>query len=165
MDDDGWPDLLVASDFGTSRLFWNDGDGTFTDGTPAAGVGRRERHGDPVGDFDGDGRPDWFIPPAIFDPDHACPAPMFPCCHWGYSGNRLFRNLGGRQFEDATDAAGVRDGYWGWGAAFLDYDNDADLDLVMTNGIDLPYLNEQMTEATDRFRQDPMRVWRNDKAG
>ena len=33
LDGDGWLDLAVASDFGKSRLFWNNHDGTFTDGT------------------------------------------------------------------------------------------------------------------------------------
>ena len=41
---DGWLDLAVSGDFGTSRLFWNRGDGTFDDGTLAAGVGSDE-HG------------------------------------------------------------------------------------------------------------------------
>lgn len=38
-DNDGWPDLAIASDHGTSRLFWNNGNGTFQDGTMAANVG------------------------------------------------------------------------------------------------------------------------------
>ena len=29
-------------------------------------------------------------------------------------------------FSDATDEAGVREGFWGWGTAFLDFDNDGD---------------------------------------
>ena len=33
-----------------------------------------------------------------------------------------------------SDAAGVRDGQWGWAAAFLDYDNDGGLDLYAVNG-------------------------------
>ena len=39
LDGDGWPDLAVASDFGQSRLFWNNRDGTFTDGS-AGGTNR-----------------------------------------------------------------------------------------------------------------------------
>jgi hypothetical protein len=39
LDGDGWQDLMVTSDGGTSRLYWNNGDGTFLDGTEAANVG------------------------------------------------------------------------------------------------------------------------------
>ena len=35
---DGWPDLYVANEFGNSRLYHNDGDGTFSDRTAEAGV-------------------------------------------------------------------------------------------------------------------------------
>lgn len=42
LDGDGWQDLVVAADFRRSRLFWNNGDGTFRDGTAAAGVGTDE---------------------------------------------------------------------------------------------------------------------------
>ena len=39
VDGDGWLDLLVAADFGSSNLWWNNGDGTFTHDTTASGVG------------------------------------------------------------------------------------------------------------------------------
>ncbi len=157
-DADGWPDLLIAGDFGTSRLFWNDGDGTFTDGTVAAGVGSDENGmGTDVGDVDGDGDLDWFVT-AIYDTDPGCPADP----SWGCTGNRLYRNEGGRSFSDATGSAatGLRDGGWGWGASFLDYDNDGDLDLVMTNGVDFP---DDPSDAA--FNADAMRLWRNDGGG
>ena len=81
-------------------------------------------------------------------------------CFWGTTGNRLFHNDGQRKFSDATDAAGVRQGYWGWGAAFFDYDNDGDLDLVMTNGVDYGFIPPSMRELFP-FLHDPMRLWRN----
>ena len=45
-----------------------------------------------------------------------------------------FRNNGDGTFTDISDEAGVRDGQWGWGAEFLDYDNDGHLDLYAVNG-------------------------------
>ena len=153
LDNDGWPDLVIASDFSTSRLFWNNGDGTFMDGTASAGVGTDENGmGSAVGDYDADGLLDWFVT-SIYDPDDACPR-----CNWGASGNRLYRNDGDRRFSHVTDAAGVRNGGWGWGTSFLDYDNDGDLDLIMTNGVDMA----REDDGERPFRTDPMRLWRND---
>ena len=157
LDGDGWPDLAVAADFGTSQLFWGNGDGTFTNGTRAAGVGTDENGmGSTFGDYDGDGDFDWFVT-SIYDPARTCETQR---CNWGTTGNRLYRNDGGRVFSDATDAAGVRNGYWGWGTAFFDYDNDGDLDLVMTNGVRFP-----STSIDQPYIGDPMRLWRNDGGG
>ena len=120
MDQDGYPDLLQANDFATSRLFWNNGDGTFLDGTSAAGVGTDENGmGSTVGDFDRDGDLDWFVT-SIYGPTK--------------TGNRMYRYDGGRTFSDASVDAPFRKGGWGWGTSLFDLDNDADLDLVMTNG-------------------------------
>ena len=157
LDDDGWPDLVVAADFGTSKLFWNNGDGTFTNGTVAAGVGTDENGmGSTIGDYDGDGDLDWFVT-SIYDVDQTCETQG---CNWGYTGNRLYRNDGNRVFTDSTTTAGVREGFWGWGTAFFDYDNDGDLDLVMTNGVDFPG-----GTVDDAFNTDPIRFWENDGNG
>ena len=61
-----------------------------------------------IGDFDNDGDLDWFVS-SIWDPDGVAEG------HWGVTGNRLYRGLGDGVFEDATDAAGVRDGLLGLG--------------------------------------------------
>jgi hypothetical protein len=157
LDDDGWPDLLVVRDYGTSRLLWNEGGEGFVDGTEAAHVGTDENGmGSTVGDIDNDGDLDWFIS-SVGEPGTMCgPRP----CLAGVTGNRLYRNLGGREFEDATDEAGVRQGGWGWGTAFFDYDNDGDLDLVLTNGYDTPH-----DDFDDLWNEDPMRLWQNDGTG
>lgn len=150
LDGDGFVDLAIASDFGTSKLFWNDGDGTFTNGTLAAAVGTDENGmGSTIGDINGDGLMDWFVT-SIYDLDN-------PPNRWGSSGNHLYLNLGDRHFVDATNAYGVRQGYWGWGTSFWDYDNDTDNDLVMTNG----YIEPGET-LEDEFEFDPMRLWRNE---
>jgi len=153
IDLDGWPDLVVAGDFGTSRLFWNKRDGTFADGTEQARIGGEENGmGLAVGDYDGDGLPDLF-----FTSIYESRRPDVPILGWGVSGNRLYRNRGDRVFEDTTDISGVRDGGWGWGAAFFDYDNDGDLDLAMTNGFET-----DRWETETPFNTDPTKLWRND---
>ncbi len=142
LDNDGWPDLLLTADYGTSQIYWNNGDGTFVDEGDSTGTGiEGNGMGSDVADYDGDGLLDWFVT-SIRD-------------------NRLYRNLGGRQFEDMTRKVGPLPGLanagWGWGTAFIDYDNDGDLDLVMTNGyedVDNPgHLVESIDQTT---------FWRND---
>jgi hypothetical protein len=113
--------------------------------------------GSTFGDYDGDGDLDWFVT-SIFDPVDTCSSGL---CGWGSTGNRLYRNEGGGLFSDQTDAAGVRDGGWGWGTVFFDADNDGDLDLVMTNGIRFP--GPTLDDAL--FNEDVMRFWENDGAG
>ena len=156
LDNDGWPELVCSSDFGTSQLFWNDGDGTFTDGTIEAGVGSDENGmGSTIGDFDGDGLLDWFVTSIYNDT-----APVVG--NWGITGNRLYRNTGNRSFTDVTDVTGVRQGGWGWGTSFLDYDNDGDLDLIMTNG---QIFEDNEADEDEIFNHDPMRLWRNNGNG
>ena len=152
LDRDGWPDLIVASDHGTSRLYWNNHDGTFLDGTVAGNVGTDKfGMGSTVGDYDNDGDLDWYVT-SIYDDLAQVPF---------RDGNRLFENNGDRTFTDVTDAADVRNGDWGWGVAFADFDNDGDLDIAQTNGIDwpAPFFAPPFHED---FIDDPCRLWLND---
>lgn len=142
LDRDGHTDIVFSADDRTSQLFWNNGDGTFTDGTIPAGVGTdKSGMGSAIADYDGDGDLDWFVT-AIFDTPFLGVNP----------GNRLYRNNGNRTFTDVTTAAGVRNSgagqevSWGWGTVFMDYDNDADQDLMMTNGfVALGYSGDDTT--------------------
>jgi hypothetical protein len=120
LDNDGLPDLLYSSDFGSTRVFLNDGDGTFTDVTDPAVFTDQYGMGSAIGDYDNDGDLDWFVS-SIFDGETA-------------TGNRLYRNHGDGTFDDVTETAGVRNGYWGWGSCFADIDNDGNLDLFHVNG-------------------------------
>ena len=121
LDGDGWPELTVVSDFRCTRLFWNNGDGTFTDGTVAAGAGvDRNGMGSTFGDYDGDGDLDWYIT-SITQPS-------------GLPENRFLRNNGDRTFSDLGNALGLGVGGWGWGTTFFDVDQDADLDLFAAAG-------------------------------
>ncbi|MEM7051446.1 MAG: CRTAC1 family protein [Acidobacteriota bacterium] len=143
IDLDGLPDLLLAADFGTSRVFRNLGDGRFEDVTGPE-IDDENGMGAAVIDYDHDGDLDWFVS-SIWDPDGIVPG------NWGISGNRLYRNRGDGTFEDATDEAGVRYGYWGWGSCFADLDNDGHPDLFHVNGMPLSGANE--------FFDDPARLY------
>lgn len=153
VDNDRYPDLLVAADFFSSRVFWNANGSTFFDGTSFAGVGTDENGmGSAVGDIDGDGDLDWFVSSI-----HATTS--LDRCDWGRTGNRMYSNVGTRLFVDTTDSAGVREGGWGWGAAFFDYDLDGDLDLALTNG------TRSVCGTAAEFIEDPIRIWENDGRG
>ncbi len=157
LDADGWPDLSVTGDFATSRLFRNAGDGTFREVTVAAGVGAEENGmGSATGDVDGDGLPDRFVS-SVFD---ARGSSIAKGGNWGATGNRLYRNVGDGTFVDITDAAGVRDGGWGWGSAFVDLTNRGTPDLVQLGGLDL-----LITDLAAPYLDGAPRLWRNDGAG
>ena len=145
LDGDGWPELLVAGDFGTSQVFRNGRDGSF-EIDPRFELDDENGMGSAIGDFDNDGHLDWFVS-SIWDPDGVAEG------NWGITGNRLYRNRGDGLLEDHTTKAGVRQGYWGWGACAGDFDNDGWLDLFHTNG----FLGDQAAD----FNDDPSRLWLN----
>ncbi len=124
VDGDGDPDILLASDFRTSKVFRNNGDATFTDITDRNVIIDRNGMGSAAADYDNDGDMDWFVTSIYETSQEIDPNP----------GNRLYRNDGSGVFEDVTDAAGVADGGWGWGVCFEDFDNDGDLDIFHVNG-------------------------------
>ena len=139
-DDDGDADLLLASDFGTSQVLRNTvGGDAFVDLTTDV-ISDENGMGGTVADYDRDGDLDWFVS-SIWDAEVV----------GNWTGNRLYRNVGDGVFEDATDEAGVRDGGWGWGACFADFDNDGHVDLFHTNG----YPNQ----GDGKFIADPSRLF------
>ena len=148
INEDGWLDVLLTGDFGTTRILYSNGTSnsqlTFSITQPAV-ITDENGMGAALADYDNDGDLDWFVT-SIYDPDGDAEG------NWGISGNRLYRNTGMGVFEDATDEAGLRHGFWGWGACFADFNNDGHLDIYHENGFITPIL------ATE-FHQDPARLF------
>ena len=112
-----WPWAAVSTKT-THALYRNNGTGSFIDVTAGSGLDFSSYGmGVAAGDFDNDGLVDLFLT--------------------GVGGNHLLRNSGGGKFSDVTEMAGVGAGtnQWSTSAAFLDYDRDGDLDLVVCNYI------------------------------
>ena len=126
VDNDSWQDLFLvnATRFPSQpgpasfpALYRNNGNGTFTDITRAAGL-QVELYGMGVAaaDYDNDGRVDLYVTTL--------------------GTNRLFRNVGGLKFVDVTDRAGLSDTAFSTSAAWLDYDRDGALDLFVANYVE-----------------------------
>lgn len=121
MNGDGYPELLLAADYGTSRYLINNGDGTFTEHTALSGLGLDTNGmGQAVGDFNRDGLLDWYVT-SIYD-SHT----LF--------GNALYIATGPDTFLESSRTLGVSNGGWGWGTVAADFDHNGWLDLVATNG-------------------------------
>ena len=149
-DEDGWPDLLVANDFGTKNLYRNlgaaGGPVRFEDVAAQAGV---LDYGAGMSaaflDYDNDGRLDiytgnmWTAPgqritaDAAFLPDASADVRALYRRHT--RGNALFRNNGDGTFADTTLEAGVAMGRWAWSADAIDIDSDGWQDLYVANGM------------------------------
>ncbi|HEY6293894.1 MAG TPA: CRTAC1 family protein [Terriglobia bacterium] len=125
---DGWPDLFVACDSSPNLLFRNNRDGTFTEagvetGCALSSDGQEQANmGVGVGDYDGDGYLDLFLP------------------HFSDDVPALYHNLKGEFFDDVTYAAGlaVNTKYVCWGVDFTDLDNDGWLDIFHVSGTVYP---------------------------
>jgi enediyne biosynthesis protein E4 len=128
-DNDGWPDIFLvngttleqipSNKAPTSHLYHNNHDGTFTDVTEKAGLSRSGwGQGVCVGDYDNDGWEDLYVT--------------------YYGKNVLYHNNGDGTFTDVSEKAGVAGSgkLWGTGCAFVDYDRDGKLDLMVANYVD-----------------------------
>ena len=146
---DGWPDLYVANDVSDNTLYHNLGNGTFAEISRNALVADyRGAMGIAIGDWDGDADLDMFV------------------AHWIAQENALYSNLHSElaaldgdhrndiRFMDEADRYGLGQialSYIGFATAFMDYDNDGDLDLFVANGStfqqdDNPHLLEGMRD-------------------
>lgn len=141
----GRPDLFVANDFGSSQLYQNNGDGTFT-------VISKQSHVEEVGagmsccwaDFDNDGRQDIYVP-SMWEAagqrvsgqkqfHEQAPESIRALYQRHARGNALYRNLGDNTFQNIGHQAGVEMGRWSWCSDFLDFDHDGYADLYVSNG-------------------------------
>ena len=145
-DNDGDQDLFVAS-WGASKLFRNQGDGTFTDVAESAGLadpdGTYRSMGCAWGDYDRDGWLDFIVVRHI---DESNPDAFTQRIYYlDVRPLALFHNNRDGTFTEVTDLLGAtpqperEPGAFGriWGAGFqpgwLDFDNDGDLDLYVVN--------------------------------
>ncbi len=122
---DGWSDVYVANDATPNHMWFNQQNGTFVNeaffsgaavnmaGAPEASMGVA------AGDFDNDGDEDLFM------------------THLTGETNTLYVNDGKGWFEDRSIGAGLggpSKAYTGFGAIWLDVDNDGWLDIFTANG-------------------------------
>jgi len=133
-DDDGWLDLAVANDSVPRYLYRNRHDGTFEDVSYLSGFAltneglAQASMGIAVGDYNRDGRLDFFV--TTFSDDY----------------KTLYRNDGDFNFSDVTYPAGLGSPtipFLGWGAGFLDFDNDGLLDIFVANGHVYPSVDQR----------------------
>jgi hypothetical protein len=127
-DSDGWPDIFIVNGTTlepmpdkmqpTNHLYRNNHDGTFTDVTEGAGLAHSGwGQGVCVGDYDNDGNEDLFVT--------------------YYGKNVLYHNNGNGTFSDVSEKAHVSgNGAWSTGCAFVDYDRDGKLDLLVATYVD-----------------------------
>jgi enediyne biosynthesis protein E4 len=141
-DGDGWFDIFktnFADD--TCNLYHNNGDGTFTDEAFASGVGINNQYvawGCGFIDYDNDGWPDIFQVNG-----HVYPEIEEHTFGQTFKNPRLvYRNLGGGRFKDVSSelGPGISERFSSRGAAFGDYDNDGDMDVLVLNMNDIPSL-------------------------
>jgi len=142
-DVDGDMDLYVANDYGPSQLYRNGGDGTFEEVSDAVGA---QDAGNGMGaswlDYDNDGLLDLYKSNMqSFAGNRITRLRHFPgtdeqrAIYRRFSqGNTLLRNMGDGSFQDVTDEAGVRAGFFAWGNLGFDYDSDGDMDIFNNAG-------------------------------
>ena len=125
----------------TNVLYRNDGGGVFDDRTIEAGLGVETRFvgwGAAIADLDNDGWPDLTYVTGSVYPEVEAKLPHYPY----KTSNVVFRNLGAGRFEELIEEAGpgMAAAHSSRGAAFGDYDNDGDIDVLVVNMSERPSL-------------------------
>src|SRR6478672_7852766 len=125
----------------TNVLYHNDGKGNFDDVTTRSGLGVETRYvgwGAGVVDLDNDGNPDLFVATGSVYPEVEKRLPAYP-----FRTPRLvFRSLGDGRFEELIEEAGsgISAPHASRGCAFGDFDNDGDMDILVSNMNEPPSL-------------------------
>jgi len=139
MNNDGWPDIVIANDTWPNFLFLNNHDGTFRDvsfisGVAASDDGRYEAGmGIDAADVDGDGWLDIYV------------------THLAMELNRLYHNNHDDSFDDVTYSSGLATHavqLSGVSAKMFDYDNDGWIDIFQANGAMLDNISLYHAEIT-----------------
>ena len=136
IDNDGWFDLVVTNFSGEpNAVYRSERNGLFSDITYRSGIGAKSlmrlSWGADFADFDNDGHVDLFVAAGDLNDNVHLINPNLTYAQQ----NQLFRNTGNRTFEDVSHRSG--EGLLlkkvSRGAAFGDYDNDGDIDVLVTN--------------------------------
>jgi hypothetical protein len=153
-DNDGNLDLYI-SDFQLSsdHVWHNDGKGFFDDASDAAGITLPTRNvlsfGGGFFDYDDDGSLDIFIANGhVYEEvEKVSPEVRYRQI------NTLFHNEGNGKFAEATKLSGegFQTPYAARGAAFADFDNDGNMDVVVANNGDPPLLLRNLGGAGNHF--------------
>lgn len=142
-DEDGWPDIYVANDSTSSTLYRNNHDGTFTDIAITAGVA-----------YSPDGKPQAGMGVSAADYRHTGHLGIVKTNFAGDTAS-LYENRGSNVFEDMTFQSGLgrNTRFLGWGAGFLDFDNDGWADILLANGHVYPEVGQPDDEQGYRQRK------------
>jgi len=119
---DGLQDVYLACDYGTDRIYFNNGNGTFRDATEKSiGFDTKKGMNVDIGDYDNDGLQDVYVTNITDEYMKEC--------------NMLWHNNGDGTFSDLSKETGTCNTLWGWAAKFGDFDNDGWQDIFVVNGL------------------------------